>query len=65
MCEEIGVVGVPKISSRERVEAVIFEFSRERISERMCEQIGVIEVRSNSSQESVEAVKDFHSGAYF
>ena len=64
MCEQIGVVEVPKISSRECVEAVKL-FLQERISERMSEQIGVVEVPKISSREGVEAVKTVLSRANF
>ena len=56
MCEQIGVLVVPKILSHDRVEAVEIVF-QERISEKMCEQIGVLQVPKISSQESVKAVK--------
>ena len=56
MCEQIGVVEVPKISNQESVEAVKI-VPQERIPEMMCEQIGIIEVPNLSRQESVEAIK--------
>ena len=62
ICEQIGVGQVPKISSQDSVEAVIFCVSRERICEWMCEQIGVVEVPKISCQESVEAAINCPSG---
>ena len=55
MCEQIGVVEVPKISNQESVEAVKVLF-QDYNSQRMCENIGVIEVPKILSQESVNAV---------
>ena len=58
MCDQICVIEVPKISSQERVEAVIFCFSSGADFLN-----GVIEVPKISSEESVETSK--LSGSYF
>ena len=64
MCEQIGVVEVPKIASGEGVEAVKL-FLQERISERMSEQMEFVQVPRISSRECVEAVKTVLSRANF
>ena len=62
MCEQIGVIEVPKIQPGECRGSQKF-VPQERISEWMCEQIGVIEVPKISGQESVKAVRKCPSEA--
>ena len=49
MCEQFGVIEVPKNSSQEQI-VVVKSIPQERISERMCELCEVIDVTKISSQ---------------
>ena len=49
MCEKLGDIEVPKISSQKSVE-VVKGIPQERSSERMCEESEVIDVSKISSQ---------------
>ena len=65
MCEQSGVIEVPKISGNDKCLRHSKFFPQDRICERICEHIGVLEVPKILSQESVEASQKCSSGANF